>query len=966
MVNLETLVDHLMACLSFDQVRSLLGNENISLLPQAMAELEKQANQLRLENPCRALHLSEILLWCSAFMPDDRQRANALRLKGNLLVHVGDYSESLRCYQEAQEIRTRHEEWLEIARLQVGQTAALKNLGRYEEALKVCYPASEMLERYEKWDWLANLELNVGSILRHLDRFEDALVVYERCSEHFSRAGSMVGLAQARVNAARVLGCLDRYEQARSLLQDARQVFVDQHAWLQTARTDLNLAILDFWSGKYQQAWERFEQARQQFKQLENDMEAAVVDLYSSQVYLALNLYPEALETSQRAEIVFLPRQMARHVALASLFKAQAQRGLGKITLALDLFEQAYRFFAEHDNPVWSALIDLERAVLLIETNRCDEALAVVTQAISVFKRYGLTIRLAQAKLIKARAYDGLDKMKEARRLYRSILNLSAGQVLPGLKFRANFGMGQIEERCGRRKSARRYYHEADAAIDEIHKDLHVDQFKAGFLDDKLNFYQYAVRLNLELGLFEEAFEYVEKAKSSTLLDLLARNLELRTKNGSQADHAAWEKLRTLKEKWNWYYSKLTQPVVEGKEDAPRTESGDDETWALLQQVEAQISAISQRLQANESTFLNNTILPKISALKEILEVNALLIEYYCIGDKIIAFLLSGDGLQVYQEFPASILEVKRSLNILDLALKDIGGLGCAYTEKVLKPLAQRQLHWLYSSLVAPLDSIINRYKKIIIAPHDILYRLPFHAYFDGKNYLLERFDVQYTLSASVLEMCQAVKLRRGEKNRNLPALILGYSNEGKIQFAIKEARAAASVLSNPVLLQEDEASLERLRQFSGHCRLVHLASHGIYRADNPLFSFIRLADQSLNAIDLYHLDLDASLVTLSACETGMVGGKENNLFGFIRGCLAAGVPTLIASLWKVDDASTALLMTSFYRHLEEGRTLAQALRQAQLEVRQVEENNNGETSHPFDHPYYWASFILVGADGEV
>ena len=202
------------------------------------------------------------------------------------------------------------------------------------------------------------------------------------------------------------------------------------------------------------------------------------------------------------------------------------------------------------------------------------------------------------------------------------------------------------------------------------------------------------------------------------------------------------------------------------------------------------------------------------------------------------------------------------------------------------------------------------------------------------------------------------------------PALVMGYSDGGRLRYVGDEVRAVAASLehglagSKDLIFEEEETTLAQLRRQAGRCRLVHLASHAVFRADNPLFSSIKLADEPLNVIDIYDLKLDVSLVTLSACETGVSQLKGGDLFGLARGCLYAGAPSLVVSLWQVDDASTALLMGEFYRRLEAGVSIASALRAAQLALRQVEREQQGGRIHPYEHPHYWAPFLLIGADG--
>jgi CHAT domain-containing protein len=113
----------------------------------------------------------------------------------------------------------------------------------------------------------------------------------------------------------------------------------------------------------------------------------------------------------------------------------------------------------------------------------------------------------------------------------------------------------------------------------------------------------------------------------------------------------------------------------------------------------------------------------------------------------------------------------------------------------------------------------------------------------------------------------------------------------------------------------------------------------------------LKLADSPLNFYSLLDLKLNAELVTLSACHTGVntvFPGDE--LHGLMRGFLYAGAPALIVSLWAVSDRSTADLMREMYSHIRAGKSKREALRLAQLKVKD-----------DYGHPYYWAPFVLMG-----
>jgi tetratricopeptide (TPR) repeat protein len=937
------------------EVLSFLAGRRADLDSPFIAELERVAERLRLENPRQALQATDRLQQVAAFLADEALQASALRIKGNLLIQMGRYTDSIACYTEARDIRARRGETLEVARLQVGWTAALKNLDRHAEALDLALTTRPILAQHEKWDWLANLEMNIGSLYRLTDRFADALAMYAECQRHFLQAGNPVGAAQSAVNQARALSSLDRFSEALALLRQARATFAARQKWDPLARADMNLGTLFLWMGRYHEAWESYNRAWEGFRQQGNEMETAIVGLYRAQVSLDLNLFPEALEAAQHARQVCERLEMARYVAVAEFCQGRACRGLGRSTEALALLARARQFFASPAGAAtWAAIIDLEQAALLRETGQPAEALRALMTASDVFSGHRHTIRLAQTQLMLAECRRDLGEHESARRLYRAILDLPSQ---PSLAYRAHYGLGQVEEARQHLGAARRHYRAAVRQIESIRRGLRVDEFKASFLDDKLAVYQAAVRLSLAQNDLTGAFDMVERAKSSALLDWLARSLEIKSGEGEATDPQAWERLRQLKEAWAWHYSRLEKPPTESAENGLRAASPGDDHWKALRQVEASFSQALRHIQGHRLAFLTLEASIPWEAVARWLGPDDLLVEYFCLGDDLLAFLIDIQGLRVVKNFPYSLREIRRSAGVLDLALKRLRGLSPTYIQEVLEPLARRHLRWLYQALVAPLE--IGERQKIIFLPDNVLHYLPFQALYDGERYLVERCELQYAPSASVLAHCCTARAGRVFDDSRRPALILGYSNAGQLQHVLDEVRTVAAALPAARLFEEAEATLAHLRQHCADSRLVHIASHATFRADNPLFSSIQMADEPLNVIDLYHLDLPALLVTLSACETGVNQLKGGDLFGLARGCLYAGAPSVVVSLWQVDDASTAALMQAFYRRLQGGNRLGGALRAAQLDFLQSE-------GRPTRHPHYWAPFCLIGADDYV
>ena len=181
--------------------------------------------------------------------------------------------------------------------------------------------------------------------------------------------------------------------------------------------------------------------------------------------------------------------------------------------------------------------------------------------------------------------------------------------------------------------------------------------------------------------------------------------------------------------------------------------------------------------------------------------------------------------------------------------------------------------------------------------------------------------------------------------------------------FAAQEARSIADAFHGEALI-EDLATSRRLTELAPTYRTIHLAAHGDFRPDNPLFSGLALEDGWLTTFDIFNLRLNASLVTLSACQTGRnVNSGGDELLGLMRAFLYAGAASLVLSLWPVEDRSTARLMEAFYAGLADGRSKAAALRQAQLQFIHQQAGKE-HLSELYAHPYFWAPFFLVGDGG--
>ena len=232
----------------------------------------------------------------------------------------------------------------------------------------------------------------------------------------------------------------------------------------------------------------------------------------------------------------------------------------------------------------------------------------------------------------------------------------------------------------------------------------------------------------------------------------------------------------------------------------------------------------------------------------------------------------------------------------------------------------------------------------MIVVPVGVRNYVPFAALFDGERYLAERFTVSIAPSAAVWLNLSG---RRSRKVRN--AFLMAHA-DASIPLVEAEVDAVAGVFPSRDVFKGDEATFARFRSHATDRDVIHLACHGTFRPDNPDFSSLHLADGNVTAGDVAKMRIDTELVTLSACETGLSKVHAGNeTLGFVRAFLRAGARSLVASLWNINDRTTAELMVEFYSGLQRGGTVAASLTRAQNKL--IERGEN---------PYYWAPFFAV------
>jgi CHAT domain-containing protein len=399
-------------------------------------------------------------------------------------------------------------------------------------------------------------------------------------------------------------------------------------------------------------------------------------------------------------------------------------------------------------------------------------------------------------------------------------------------------------------------------------------------------------------------------------------------------------RIREMREELNWYYRRLEIEQLQG----------DDPARERVEKLRRQVLAHENELlrafrEIPASQQLAYTFPPvSVDRIRAALPPDSALAEYFSVKDQFVAAILTRQSLEIVPLAPVS--RVTNLIRMLDFQIGKFH-LGGEYIREFEKPLFQAiQVHLrsLYIELFSPLRRRLSC-RHLVIVPHGPLHYVPFHALFDSERYLIDSYTISYAPSATVFAVCQERAV-----SATGPPLVMGVPDI-QAPFIREEVMAVAQTLPGAQVFLGRDATDAIFRKKGSQSRTIHLATHGTFRQDNPMFSGIRLGETYLSLYDLYQLKVECELFTLSGCATGVnVVASGDELLGLTRGLLYAGARSVLLTLWNVHDLSTAEFMTAFYRHWKDNSSKPMALRAAMLELRDR-----------YPHPYYWAPFALTG-----
>lgn len=903
----------------------------------------------------RSMAIAEAMLEMADYSGNLKHRALGLLARANVFsLGMGEYERSLADYEEAAEIYRQAGDRVNMARSQIGKIWSLINLSRYEEAKATAIWASAILEEANAIQPMATLTMNRAIGLGRQGDDTGALAMFDRAHELYEEMGEdgQRYLPWIDQNRSIVLRNLGRLQASLEAAERAWRGMESQGEVVEAARARQSMAITYLLLGRYTEALNLMEDARRIFLEDGRQRDALLLDVFLCDCLLPLRRFHDVLAITRNVRPFFAQRGMGKEIGQALLDEAVAYAGLGQFDNARTSLIEARKHFIADANPVLIATADLELAALLLHLDELEQSAALLEHAEQIFSQRNLKPQLAHIWLLRARIALRRKQWREAEQLAQRTLTIAQKEQSITLAFRARHILGQTLEHRSDPWQAMDQYERAIRHLERLHGYL-MTEFQADFLEDKAGIYEDAVLLALKIGADQKALELTERAKSRSLLSMIANRIDLSLHARRPQDQAiVTELIRLRKERDRILLRWETGEEVRAGKDARKAQQ---RIWEL----EQQITKRWHQLLIHNADYAKDAALWQIQAEspQPWLDEKTLLVEYFMARGRPHAFLIDSEQVQAVQ-LPIASGQVTSLLTMLSLNHRTLPHSPASRQDQLLRN-ARGLLTRLHQLLIQPLQPRLNRYHRLIIVPHGNLHYLPFHALFDGERYLIETHEISYLPASSLLRFSERPRDHDGR------TIAFGYSNHGLLPKAVTEARSVAAIMAGQAFL-EDDAVLVRLQEAGPSARVLHFATHGEFRADNPLFSGVLLADGWLTTLDIFNLRLDASLITLSACDSGqhrIAGGDE--LLGLTRSFLYAGAASLLLSHWQIPDAVAAELIMTFYRHLAAGERKAAALRRAQLALLRRGREDDAESSH-YQHPFIWAPFFLMGSPHEL
>jgi CHAT domain-containing protein/Tfp pilus assembly protein PilF len=845
-------------------------------------------------------------------------------------------------------------------------------MGKYDQAILHVQNAmvldstdNNLLGRIEDYRQEGKNYIYMGSYKSGISSIEKSLALSERMEQSLKNVHRLT-LADNYLALGQLYSVLGKLDKSLDYTQKAQAIFKQASDKKGEMESFLTLGNLFADKGDYIAAQNLIGQSLKIADELE--MGSARQNQLLATIYSSLGKYEDALRSQEKAiedarkykitgQIIWATvgmgdiyselgdrKRAERYYKQASEIKASESVKTGSLDASLNLrlgdVLSANQYFIAEGSVSGAGISSLRLSEMLIQDGKPDSALLFLNQAERMFSESKNKQGTSNAKLLKGRVLVDKGDYIPAK---QELDSASSATDFPETVWQAWFHLGRMYENQGQDAKAIESYRNSISVIEKIRGSLTIDEFKSIYFDSKREVYDRLINLLMKNNKPVDAFLLSEQARARAFYDILS-NKKIDFRGSSSEDFVSLEQEKRI-EMQKLY--KLLQKSNAGVSDNENTRSVDiKQVRSALTEAQTEYEDLIQKIKLNNPAYAEMLTADPITLydIQSRLDPKTAALEYWISNNRLIIWLITHSEV------------ITKTVQITNNDLNTLVEKARRSIQTNSKNEANSDLSELYKYLVAPVESNLASFSNLVIIPNQSLHFLPFQALINKKGeYLVQKFNLVYAPSASVYILCNDKLIKTGSKFMGVALGDVSVGNNEGLPGTEDELKKILPLFPDNISAFGKQSTETFVRKNSGNYNFLHFATHGLYNYRQPLYSYLLFPstdedDGRLNVFEVFEMNLNSKLVTLSACETGLGNiSQGDELTGLSRAFLFAGSSSVIVSLWSVADYPTALLMSDFYRYLKD-HSMQEALTLAQKDVIKL-----------YPDPVYWAPFILIG-----
>ncbi|MFQ5559256.1 MAG: CHAT domain-containing protein [Nitrospinota bacterium] len=861
---------------------------------------------------------------------DPAEKANAAFTLGTLYSRAGNYDRAVVLIEDAITFWKKNDELDELAKGASTLGIVRENMGEYSAAFQQFSSTSELFQELGEGTGVAEMYRKMGRInyLRR-GRYEEARKNFEFANGVYLELNNVKGVVETYFEIGFTYEKMGLFEKADRFYTKGINLSKTLPEQTLMAKGKLYLGNTNWFRGEYQKSFSYLSEAEELAHQKDTAFQI-MAENTKGLIFWTLNEPKKALTHVNKAISFSRTQKISSELATSLNNAGLIYRQSGKIEKSIEMFQKALEIDTSLKNK-WGLGYDHRNlGISQMRLKHYEKAEKHLTLAETMSEEIKNRPNHVKSLLELGNLNLETGKTEKALSFYQNAYEASVKYYLKEVSWRAAYKQGIIQKKKGNLEEALKWFKTAISIVEKMRAGIKIEELQNSFQENKISLYKDAIVLLVNMGQTDAAFNYVERSRSRSFIDLLG-NKKITVKNNS--DQKELEKVQSL-------FLKIETITRElGAYDSPPKK--------LLEKLEENKTRYEEALieikrkNPQLSSFVSVEPLT-LEELKDILDEKLGALTYMLTDDEVLIWLITKKKTLFFR----SRTELSETTKLVKQYRTGIQN---------LEPV-DNELKRLYQILIEPVAKEIDQLENLAIIPDGALHYLSFSALNKGDGYLIDKIPLFYLPSASVFKFTFAK--RTNKTFEKVKVLAVGNPDLGSFNYDLPMAELEAGSIKwtfpEVDLLTREKATEKWIVDNIDKYNIIHIASHGEFNTLDPLLSALMFASESsepasLTVQEIFSLNLKADIVTLSACQTGLGKLKAGELIGLNRAFMYAGTHSLISSLWRVDDLSTALLMKYFYRFLPQ-HDKGSSLRKAQLLVKKN-----------FPHPAYWSGFSLVG-----